>query len=428
MRKTLLTIFLLSILVSVRAQIFTYGFVESDTNGNVTRPTNFWYLASVNDTNFTAAVRAVQNNGGGGGTGISTNGGSGINNTFTNATLAGQPMLPGWGSLSNPTGALLGVGSDGTFRVSPNLGWSVIGLTGNIDTNSSDGIITNDTRALTFTNSANNFGGNGGSLTGLVYTIYYTNSGPSGTNSAGTILTLNTNLTSGSSVSNAIVTVVYTNAGGSFTNASGTVLTLNTNAPGSGSVTAVTATSPLGATAGATPVISVASATGSGALVEQTGATIISPTVTNMTVLGPVTYNFTNLYDDFWMNADGSSGLSNIISGNQPPVRHQQQSVREFQHQHDGEYNGGRIHWAAVWKCHHSHDRDDGKWGLANDALGHEHPGWNGCGGCKYKRNWILSTSHHRRNECWKLQLRLTDQHPIRQKLVFDQWRLDSNR
>ena len=290
MKKILSIFWMMALAVSAFSQNGFRG-VETDTNNwFINRPTNAWAKWEA-DTNAVKFVRDVQNNGGvGGGTGISTNGGSGINNTFTNATLAGQPMLPGWGSLSNPTGALLGVGSDGTFRVSPNLGWSVIGLTGNIDTNSSDGIITNDTRALTFTNSANKFGGNGGSLTGLVYTIYYTNSGPSGTNSAGTILTLNTNLTSGSSVSNAIVTVVYTNVGGSFTNANGTVLTLNTNAPGSGSVTAVTATSPLGATAGATPVISVASATGSGALVEQTGATIVSPTVTNMTVLGPVAY------------------------------------------------------------------------------------------------------------------------------------------
>jgi hypothetical protein len=159
MKKILSIFWMMALAVSAFSQNGFRG-VETDTNNwFINRPTNAWAKWE-SDTNAVKFVRDVQNNGGvGGGTGISTNGGSGINNTFTNATLAGQPMLPGWGSLSNPTGALLGVGSDGTFRVSPNLGWSVIGLTGNIDTNSSDGIITNDTRALTFTNSANKFGG-----------------------------------------------------------------------------------------------------------------------------------------------------------------------------------------------------------------------------------------------------------------------------
>ena len=178
--------------------------VETDTNNwFINRPTNAWAKWEA-DTNAVKFVRDVQNNGGvGGGTGISTNGGSGINNTFTNATLAGQPMLPGWGSLSNPTGALLGVGSDGTFRVSPNLGWSVIGLTGNIDTNSSDGIITNDPRAVTLTNPSNSFGGNGVGLKNIIFPIIYTNSGPSFTNATGTAFISNTNVpTSGTNGSN----------------------------------------------------------------------------------------------------------------------------------------------------------------------------------------------------------------------------------
>lgn len=218
MRK-LLSILLLIILAFTAYCQNGFRGVETDTNNwFINRPTNAWMLWEA-DTNAQNFVRTVQNNSGSGGGGISTNGGSGTNNTFTsptltNAVITGQPLDPGWENLVNATGTMIGFGSDGTIRVSPNLGWTSLGLQGNIDTNDSDGVITNDLRQVTFTNLSNKFGGNGVALTGIVYTIFYTNAGPSFTNSSGTALTLNTNLNSGISSTNYITTVIYTNSGG----------------------------------------------------------------------------------------------------------------------------------------------------------------------------------------------------------------------
>jgi hypothetical protein len=54
-----------------------------------------------------------------------------------------------------------------------------------------------------------------------------------------------------------------------------------------GTVTAVTATTPLGSSGGTTPIISVASSTGTGAIVEATSPTIVTPTfTTSATITG----------------------------------------------------------------------------------------------------------------------------------------------
>ena len=91
---------------------------------------------------------------------------------------------------------------------------------------------------------------------------------------------------------------------------------IETNAAsGGGTVTSVGATTPLGSTGGTTPSIYVSDNVGFGPIVEATNTYLTSPTLTNVTFLGPAIYVFTNTADVFTLNLDGSGSSSNIVSG-----------------------------------------------------------------------------------------------------------------